>query len=435
VLSVVVLGAVASADDTLWTRMFYDGQNTVPSRVRCGGTTAYVVAGISDAVSIYTMVLAYGDNGDLLWQKYINWHFADNPTALAVGADGNPVVGITAGSAWFTFLVKLTPSGDTVWTKWIPTSTPRGIAIDASNNIVVVGLRGPTSQDSLWLTKLDTYGNEVWSRSYRLGDWHTVNGVGLDAAGNIYVALAITSGGEVPMVVKSSGTNGDILWTRTPPIGVACNGVSVMADGALYAVGPTKLARLRAPDGETEWVTGNIAGALAKDVTHVDDGPYVTYASTGDFYIRKLNATQGRTVRSVRATTSTGDSPMSIAVDANGRPVVTGTATDTYYKALTVKFAAIPGVGEAGGQGPVGRGQAPARVVAGSDLPWQVERPGSYAFALRDGLGRAAAPVQRLQLEAGTARIPLPDLAGGVYFLTGEGPAGRAIQKVLVAGR
>ncbi|MEO0073859.1 MAG: hypothetical protein ABIK43_04280, partial [candidate division WOR-3 bacterium] len=108
--SVVLLAGSAAADDTLWTRIFYDGQNTVPAKVRCGGTTAYVAAAISDALTIYTMVLAYGDNGDLLWQKFINWHFADNPTALAVGADGNPVVGITAGSAWFTFLVKLTAS-------------------------------------------------------------------------------------------------------------------------------------------------------------------------------------------------------------------------------------------------------------------------------------------------------------------------------------
>lgn len=432
--SVALLAALAAADDTLWTRIFYDGQNTVPARVRCGGSNAYVVAGISDALTIYTMVLAYGDNGDLLWQKFINWHFADNPTALAVGADGNPVVGITAGSAWFTFLVKFTAGGDTVWTRRISNSTPRALATDASNNIVVLGLRGPSSQDSLWLAKFDTYGNEVWSRSYKLGDNHTVGGVGLDAADNIYAAITVTAGGEVAMVVKFDN-QGNIATTWTPAIGAACTGISVLADGSCYIVGQTKLGKLRS-NGETEWITGAIVqSGLARDVAHVADGVYVTYASQGDCWIRKFNP-EGRSVRSVRVSRpASGDAPVSIAVDADGKPVITGTATETYYKGLTIKFAAIPGIGDAG-RLPVRAGdQVPARLVTGNSLPWQVERPGEYRFTVRDGLGRRVAEELRLELAAGSVQIPLPPLAPGLYFVTAASQGSRVCQKVLLPGR
>ena len=114
------------------------------------GTGSLTSAGLSDIA-----VAKYSATGVPLWSKSFGGWLTDSGNAVAVDAAGNVVVTgqfgnwINFGAGYIQhhgsndiFIVKLTPSGTTIWGKTFGGSSDdfgAGVAVDASGNVVITG--------------------------------------------------------------------------------------------------------------------------------------------------------------------------------------------------------------------------------------------------------------------------------------------------------
>lgn len=413
--------ALTQAADTIWTRTFFQGEQCVPAHTRCTNWTNYVTVAVSENGTIGTVLLSYADDGTLLWSRYIKPHIYDQPTALAVDAAGNPLVGITADTMpQSSYLVRFNLAGDTIWTRRIPNSQPRALAIDRGNNAYVLGYPLPAGQESLWLAKLDPYGNIVWSRTSKVATNHTVAGLGIDRFGNIRAALSVTiSGGQRPMLVKFN-SEGDVVWTKQPSnIGSEFFSLAVESTGVSYATTFSRLVKFDTA-GNRVW-TVTLPSNTARDVAIDEDGVYIAYASNYDFAVR-MYTFGGQQVRSATAVRPTRDLPLSLSVGHGQKIFVSGIAQDgSVYKAMTVSFAPLSG---SVGTPEQTTGWSSGPITRNGFLRWHAPVAGRYSFSFVDCRGALAAPVQTMTLTAGEQLLPVPPLAAGVHFLTIQSPEG-----------
>jgi hypothetical protein len=169
---------------------------------------------------------------------------------------------------------------DAEWTTHIGTSARDGgeaLAMDASGNIYLTGFTegdiGGSNMGSVdgFLTKMDSDGNEIWSRQLGTSSGDAATSVSVDASGNVYVA-GRTSG-------SYGGTqagNGDVFLTKYNASGiqqwVQQLGTPVAERGDVFvAVDSAGNAYL---GGATE---GDLGGTSAGNV----DGFLARYDTTG----------------------------------------------------------------------------------------------------------------------------------------------------------
>lgn len=432
ITGLLILSPISQAADTLWTRTFFQGEQCVPAHTRCTNWTNYVTVGVSENGTMGTMLLSYADDGTLLWSRYIKPHIYDQPTALAVDAAGNPLVGITADTMpQFSYLIRFNSAGDTIWTRRIPNTQPRALAIDRGRNAYVLGYPLPAGQDSLWLAKLDPYGNIVWSRTCKVATNHTVAGLGIDGLGNILATLSVTiSGGQQPMLVKFS-PEGTVVWTKRPSnIGSEFFSLAVESTGVSYATTFSRLVKFDTAGNRVWSVT--LPSNTARDVAIDEDGVYIAYANNYDFAVR-MYTFGGQQVRSATAVRPTRDLPMSLSVGHGQKIFASGIAQDgSVYKAMTVSFAPL--------SGSVGIVEQTAHWSASPLLKdrllrWHAPITGRYSFSFFDCRGALAVPVQTIILTSGDHLLPLPPLPTGVNFLTVKGPAGIYRLRILSLSR
>lgn len=414
-----------SAADTTWTRTFFRGQQCVPAHVRCTNWTTYVTVGVSDNGTIKCVLLSYDVTGDVRWMRDINQHMYDLPSALAVDPDGYPVVAISADTMpQFSYIVRCNPGGDTVWTRTLLNSVPRALALGRDGSVYVLGHRFPSYQDSLWLAKLDRYGNLIWSRMHKVATTHTINGLGADRFGNLRAALSVTQGSEKPMLVKFTN-DGDLAWSKVPTnIGTELYSLAVDSTGACYATSSTRIVKFDTA-GSRAWSVA-VPSRAARDIAIDEDGVYVAFADVGYDYNIRMYTLAGSQVRTVKFARPSLDSPISLAVGHGQHVYVTGTAQEgSTLKALTADFEPLSNsvvVEEPPAHVPVRR--APAAILRGGRLRWHAPRNGTYTFAIHDAAGALLGPRLRVELTAGEHDIQLPAAGTGIGFLSVSGPGG-----------
>ncbi len=177
------------------------------------------------------------------------------------------------GSFGAMFLVKLDPAGNVLWTKNVSASgtLEATVRADAAGNVVVAGLAYapidfglgpiPTSPSfpTLFRGKLDPGGAQLWSKGVLTTGFalHAGNGLGVDPAGNVFIAGAGTSIGfdagcgapplawEVKLL-QFDGTSGDCRWQW----GFPGTGAALAVDAAGRAILASDAADtlIRCPD-------------------------------------------------------------------------------------------------------------------------------------------------------------------------------------------
>jgi len=434
VLAFVVPGA--RADDTTWTRTFFTGQASLPARVRCSGTDVYVAGSATQPSTMSAYLLKYDVNGDLEWFLDIEFYLYNLAVGLAVGPDSNPVIGLDIGyTAARAALIKVSSSGDTLWTRTWDLAAVEALAIDQNNNVYVAGTRGASIQDSLWIAKLTGDGAMVWSRTYRLAGAHTVNGAGVNSAGELYVPMLLIESAEWPEVAKFSSA-GDTLWRKKYGGVTRHFGIAVEPAGSFFLVSNSSAKKLNG-DGSQQWSASVPSGTLGQDAAIDDAGNgYVCFNDNSqDFKVRRYAAANGAVQWTKRCVLPTQDLPLSVAADAQRQAVVAGMGIDgSVMRNLTVRFTSSPGVAE-----PEEPGRAPDGWIALHQDVGPVRRlsgtvPGAGTYRLRvyDGTGRTVVRDRAVNLESGPFCIPLPALAGGVYFASLCGPAGSGSGRFVV---
>ena len=151
------------------------------------------------------------------------------------------------------FLSKLDSAGTFLWVQDIGSQLlgidlPQ-IAVDSSGNVYLSGSSRTVSFNFIYLSKLDSYGNFLWTKDIE-GTKNSVteNAFTLDSQGNIYIAGIVA--GEIPatimiasnsLTLTSSSTfvtkldsNGNCLWARQISLDVPIIKIATDADGNVY---------------------------------------------------------------------------------------------------------------------------------------------------------------------------------------------------------
>jgi hypothetical protein len=318
------------------------GSTAYSYRVRAYNTAGD--SGYSNTASATTLAGGGGGGGAYLWSTHFGGSTTGVDSAKPVGfvVDGTGasiVLGTLNGSVNFgggsltsagsgdVYLVKYSATGGHLWSKRFggtQDEVPKGIAIDASGNIVITGFFGGTvnfggvaltgSSASGFLAKYSSTGAHLWSK--RLTTGSTLDegtAVGVDGAGNVIVAGgfyntvtingggSLTSAGSEDIALLKYNSSGGLLWSKR--IGGAS------AD----------MVRALAVDTTTgEFVT---AGYFAGSVNF--GGTTLTSAGGNDAFVARYNSS-GTHTWSRRWGSTSEDKAYGVDVDGVGNVAVTG---------------------------------------------------------------------------------------------------------------
>jgi hypothetical protein len=155
-------------------------------------------------------------SGNHVWSKrFGNTNVAQRANATAFDSAGNVVVtGYFGGTVDFgggpltspdnqdIFVAKLDPNGNHVWSKGFGgggAQSAYAMAIDSAGNVAITGVfeltmdlgGGPLTSAGnvdIFVAKLDSSGNHVWSKRFGDASVSVVSATAIDSAGNVVVA-------------------------------------------------------------------------------------------------------------------------------------------------------------------------------------------------------------------------------------------------------
>jgi uncharacterized delta-60 repeat protein len=216
----------------------------------------YVVGetGSFGAGGIDALLLKYGPNGTLLWQK--TWGGTKDDWGWGIAVDSSRNVYVSGETQSFgtgssgAFLLKYDPNGTLLWQKtWGATQVDfsLGIAVDSSGNVYVIG--GTTSfgagLSDVLLLKYDPDGTLLWQKTWGGEKYDKVFGVAVDPSGSIYMTGGTESFGTAlrDVLLLKYGPDGTLLWQKTwggKNFDIGFD-VAVDSSGSIYVTGRTNI--------------------------------------------------------------------------------------------------------------------------------------------------------------------------------------------------
>ena len=300
------------------------------------GNVTLTSAGMSD---IFVAKLA--PDGTPIWAK--SFGDAKNQSARAVAADaqGNVIfVGQFVGTVNFgggaftsvgpnfddTFLVKLGPQGNHLWSKKfgdINSQVPHGVAVSPAGDIAIVGdfqtnmtfdaiALDSAGDTDAFVATFDSAGNAKWARG--LGDLaaQSAHAVAFDAMGNVLVTGDTT--GAINFGMGAQSLNGtQASWAAK------LSAAGTVTWGKLYGTSKATGEGIGADATGNIFLTGDHEGKIdfgAGAVDSVNGGPNV--------YVAKLDPA-GKEIWSHTYGDSQSQHAKGLSVDGKGHPVVVGT--------------------------------------------------------------------------------------------------------------
>jgi hypothetical protein len=281
-----------SSGDVLWARQLAGTGEDVLSEVSVDAAgNVYVNGSFSDTATLagrsFTstgrsdgLVAKFNDVGVLQWAQAFTGAGDDSPWGIAVDAQGNVYTTgtftdtVTIGSQTLTsrgdadgYLAKLNPSGQIQWVRQFGGTGHDfigDVGVDAAGNVYTTGgfvgtmTLGDTTLTSkggtdVFVTKLNSDGSFLWSRSMgsAADDW--AGGLAVDAAGNTYYTGWFTGAGSFEGQATTAATYtgflgkldaaGNTVWTQVWGSGVGGTGggwgyqVAIDGAGHIYVAG------------------------------------------------------------------------------------------------------------------------------------------------------------------------------------------------------
>lgn len=263
------------------------------------GALARTSAGLTDA-----FVAKLDTNGGHQWDKAFGGTGSERATALALDASGHVIVvgemqgtvSFDGGTTFLTsaggtdvFVVELDGGGGHVWSAVFGgpgSERAADVSLDGDAIIVTGSFSGSidfgggaitsAGDDDVYLAKLDTDGNEVWSFGLGGSGTDVGNGVGVDAQGNVVVTGSfegtvdfgggqLSSAGATDVFVARYAASGAHLVSAHYGTSAAQQGLDVEADvsGAIVVVG-SYLGNIDFGDGSLGGASGSADGFVVK---------------------------------------------------------------------------------------------------------------------------------------------------------------------------
>jgi len=271
-----------------------------------------------DNISVGSKVVVAPDGSQFFYGRFLG-SFTIGGTTITAGAEDNQF-----------FLAKLNPAGTLAWVRQgeeVSGDSESTLAVDAAGNVYLAGFfeegfsfgsvvfTSASGTTDSFLLKLDPQGQTVWSKTGGVtnGDAY-LRGVATDAAGNVYISGnfegQLNFGGGAANQLSANDSN-IFLYKFSP------SGAPAWARQAGGLRGDTNYDLAADAAGNT-YLTGSISGSASF-------GTVVLNATTTDedMYVAKFDA-QGTALWAQRAGTVSNDQGQTIAVDAAGTVAVGG---------------------------------------------------------------------------------------------------------------
>lgn len=257
-----------------------------------GSGNFYVIGSVQvtgEGLNIW--VRKYNSGGSVAWTKTFNGSANRDDYGKGIGVDsgGNVYAGgvetLSDGKA-NVWVRKYDTAGNTIWTQPYAMNTTSAddlanMAVDASGNVYLVS-QLTTAFPYLWVRKLDTNGNTLWTdSSLNTGVYEC--GITADGSGNVYVIFGSSLGGLWSIRVRKYDNVGTLLWTDicTSESGGSDYGydIAVDTDGSVYAVGSIYVGS----PGWNTWIRKYNSGGsiLWTKSEHYTDSAIYTSAARG----------------------------------------------------------------------------------------------------------------------------------------------------------
>lgn len=309
------------------------------------------------------LLVKYDNSGTQLFSNTFNGmgDNSDNIRDLKMDDSGNLYLAgyaVQRGQNRDFYVLKLSASGDTAWTRYINGSSPdsedegQSIAIDGSDHIIAAGFtKNSGSSGDFTTVKLDAVGDSTWLRYYNspTNENDKAYDMQRDAAGNIYITGRTDSdpglnSNDDATTVKYD-TDGNLLWS------MSYNGngngadrgsfVRVAASGNVYIAGRTfngsnldMLFIKYNSDGAQQWIK-TIDGGFGNDEIRAvaidnNENIYATGISAGtadsaDFITMKYSPAGDQLwLNRYNSAGNGGDFGEGLSLDPAGNVLVTG---------------------------------------------------------------------------------------------------------------
>ncbi|KAA9325558.1 T9SS type A sorting domain-containing protein [Hymenobacter busanensis] len=241
------------------------------------GTITLGSAMFSSADGFDGFVVRHTSTGAVAWARHLNGS-VDETVVNGLGLDGSSntyvagyyrgsmTVGTTVLNGGGGFLIKYDPLGNMLWARSIgPDAALSGAAVDAAGNVTVVGTfssaltLGSTvltaANGDFFVARFDAQGTASWARQIA-GQTNDEAAVGLDAAGNAYVASQFRGTATLGSTVLAGNTTDDeafvasyspagllrwatrVAFPATTTTNETIFSLATSADGSCYLAGP-----------------------------------------------------------------------------------------------------------------------------------------------------------------------------------------------------
>jgi uncharacterized delta-60 repeat protein len=233
------------------------------------------------------MIVKYDTTGVLLWQRILIAPIDDFGYSSAVDSQGNIyVVGqlgrLEQGNTTLAFLTKFDSEGLKIWSRTLGgafTDAAYSVSIDSNNNVVVAGTVGLSNNTrNMLFAKFDTEGNFMWQRSLRRINIDVANSVSLVDGVDSFAFCGIYQVGN---------NNNDIIVGKLPLDGTLTGtyGSYVYATSNLTVTSPD----LREPDFNVVMSKYNNSGIVqwrrCLDYSFTDKGVGIKVDPDGNVFL------------------------------------------------------------------------------------------------------------------------------------------------------
>lgn len=236
--------------DTLWTRIIARSGRQEGYAIARTPDNGFIVVGTSgDSTTAKLLAIKTNSSGVPVWQREFGEGL--HPRAVAKVPSGGFVVAgfVCAGPIGREdyLIMKLSDSGDSVWAKnygGAYTESANSITPTSDGGFIVAGNSyslGYPSLSAIYLLKLDSNGNALWSRIYKgFGD-NMANSVFETQNGDFLIGGSVKRMGEINFYLLRTEGDGDSIWAKN--IGTLgtdiCYRAIELSDSGIVAVGKT----------------------------------------------------------------------------------------------------------------------------------------------------------------------------------------------------
>jgi hypothetical protein len=235
---------------------------------------------LTNAGSSDLFLAKFDSNGNQKWSKRFGGSSSDSGNSVSVDSSGNVYItgdfssstidfgggSLTNAGSSDLFLAKFDSNGNHLWSKRFGGSNDDYgyyVSVDRSSNVYITGYFHSSTIDfgggkltnagvsDIFLTKLDSSGNHLWSKRFGGSSWDKGSSVSVDSSGNVYITGyfysstidfgggALTNAGGYDIFIAKFDSNGNHLWSERFGGSNSDYGQSVSVDssGNVYITG------------------------------------------------------------------------------------------------------------------------------------------------------------------------------------------------------